>query len=212
MAFSLIPREKQFFDRLEAQSQKVVEGARMLLDCLEGKSAGGDIYLASKKIHDLENEGDEMVHRLLDRLNKSFITPLDREDIHELTIRLDDILDYVDAVAKRLVTFRIVKPTTYAVELARIILRSSEEVAVGVKLLRDLRRSEEIIRQCAKINQYENDADQVMSEALNSLFNGELRDPMEVIKWKDLYEFLEVATDKCEDVANILEGVLVKHS
>jgi hypothetical protein len=209
---ALIPRETQFFDRLEAQSRNVVNAARLLLECLEGRSTDGDIYLASKRIHDLENEGDELVHKLLDRLNKSFITPFDREDIHALTLRLDDVLDYIDAVAKRLVTFRISQPTTYAIELSRIIVRSSEEVVEGVRLLRDLRQAEQIIRQCAKINQFENDADQVMSEALNNLFNGERRDPLEVIKWKDLYEYLEVATDKCEDVANILEGVLVKHS
>jgi len=97
----LIPREVKFFDLLEQQSETVVRGAKLLQLCLESKGSIDDMYLASKRIHDVEHEGDELVHRLMERLNKSFITPLDREDIHELTSRLDDVLDYVDAVAKR---------------------------------------------------------------------------------------------------------------
>ncbi len=209
----LIPREIQFFDLLEEQAETVVRAAKLLRDeCLEGSISLDGLYLVSKRMHDIEHEGDDIVHRLLARLNKSFITPLDREDIHALTVRLDDVLDYVDAVAKRLVTFKIERPTPQAVELGRIVHRASEEVALGIRLLRDLRQAEEITRQVARINQLENDADQVMRDALNLLFNGEIRDPLEVIKWKDLYEHLEIATDKCEDVANIIEGVLVKYS
>ena len=127
-------------------------------------------------------------------------------------MRLDDILDYVDAVAKRLVTFRISEPTPHAIELCHIVVRSSEEVKEGIHLLRDLRQADKILRQCEKINHLENEADQVMRDALSNLFNGEPRDPLDVIKWKDLYEHLELATDKCEDVADILDGVLVKYT
>ena len=208
----LIPREVQFFDLLEQQSQTVVRGAKLLQECLESKGSLDDLYLASKRIHDVEHEGDNLVHRLMERLNKSFITPLDREDIYELTGRLDDVLDYIDAVAKRLVTFKIATVTPHAIELGRIIVRGAEETAVGVAMLRYLSNSEAIIRQCAKINQLENDADQVMRDALNDLFDGGAREPVEIIKWKDLYEHLEVATDKCEDVANILAAVLVKYT
>ena len=209
---SLIPREVKFFDLLEQQSKTVVRGAKLLQECLESKGSMDDMYLASKRIHDVEHEGDELVHRLMERLNKSFITPLDREDIHELTSRLDDVLDYVDAVAKRLVTFKISAPTHHAIELGRIIVRGAEETAVGIALLRDLSKSEAIIRQCTKINQLENDADQVMRDALNDLFNGELRDPLEVIKWKDIYGILEETIDKAEDVANIIERITIKHA
>jgi predicted phosphate transport protein (TIGR00153 family) len=208
----LIPREVKFFDLLEQQSNAVVKGAKLLQECLESKGTIDEMYLASKRIHEVEHEGDELVHRLMERLNKSFITPLDREDIHELTSRLDDVLDYVDAVAKRLVTFKIGAPTHHAIELGRIIVRSAEETAVGIALLRDLSKADAIMKQCEKINQLENDADQVMRDALNDLFNGSERDPIEVIKWKDIYEHLELATDKCEDVANIIESVLVKYS
>lgn len=208
----LIPREVKFFDLLEQQSSAVVKGAKLLQECLESRGSTDEIYLASKRIHEVEHEGDKLVHSLMDRLNKSFITPLDREDIHELTSRLDDVLDYVDAVAKRLVTFKISAPTHHAIELGRIIVRGAEETAIGIALLRDLSKADAIMKQCEKINQLENDADQVMRDALNDLFNGGARDPLEVIKWKDIYEHLELATDKCEDVANIIESVLVKYS
>jgi hypothetical protein len=209
---ALIPRELHFFDLLDAQAETVLRGAKLLQECLESKRDEQEIYLASKAIHEVEHQGDELVHRFMDRLNKSFITPLDREDLYELCSRLDDVLDYVDAVAKRLVTFKIVQPTRQAIELSRIIVRSSEEVRAAIGLLKDLRRHEEIVRQCAKVNQLENDADQVMRDALSGLFNGDQGDAIEVIKWKDLYEHLEVATDKCEDVANIIETVLVKYA
>jgi len=208
----LIPREVRFFDLLEAQARTVMRGAKMLRHCLESPGSMDAIAETSKQIHDVENEGDELVHQFMARLNKSFITPLDREDLYELCSRLDDILDYVDAVAKRMVTFRIDRPTEYAVALARIVDRAAEEVFDGVRLLRNLKRHEEIMQQCMRINQLENDADQVMRDALNELFNGDRIDAIAVIKWKDLYEHLEIATDKCEDVANIIESVLIKYA
>jgi predicted phosphate transport protein (TIGR00153 family) len=212
MRLGLIPRETKFFDMLGAQAAVVVKGAKLLNSCLESHTSLEAISQASKEIHEIEHEGDEIVHQLLARINKSFITPLDREDLYELTVRLDDVLDFIDAVAKRLVTFKISEPTPQALELSRIIVRSSEEVQEGISLLRDLKNPSRILRQCEKINQLENEADQVMREALNGLFNGVPRDVIDVIKWKDLYEHLEVATDKCEDVANIIEAVLVKYT
>jgi predicted phosphate transport protein (TIGR00153 family) len=208
----LIPRETQFFDLLETLARTALKGARMLRECLEKPGSPQSMADASKYIHDVENDGDEIVHQLMARLNKTFITPLDREDIHELCSNLDDVLDFVDAVAKRLVTFRIQEVTPYALQLSRILEQSADEVARGVTLLRNLRQHDEIIRQCTVINQLENDADQVMRDALNDLFNGVKPDPLEVVKWMDLYRHLEIATDKCEDVANIMEGVLVKYS
>ncbi|HKQ63025.1 MAG TPA: DUF47 family protein [Candidatus Polarisedimenticolaceae bacterium] len=212
MRLRLLPREVQVFDLLEAQAGAAVQGAKLLHECLDTKRLLDDVYLVSKRIHDLEHEGDGLLHQLIDRLNKSFITPFDREDIFSLTSKLDDVLDYVDAVAKRLVTFKISTPTPHAVELSRIIVRGTEEMAGGVGLLRDLRQADKLLEQIRCINQLEKDADQVMRDALNLLFNGTLQDPIEIIKWKDLYEHLEVATDKCDDVADILETVLVKYS
>lgn len=206
----LLPREEDFFTLFAEVARRNTEAAKLLRDLFEAPpDRRTPIIEAIKK---LEHEADQVTHDVVNRLDRTFITPLDREDIHLLTARLDDVLDYVDAVAKRLVTFRINVPTHHCVELARIVVRSSEEVAKGVRLLRDLRKADEIVRQCAKINQLENDGDQVMRDALNALFNGDPRDPLEVIKWKDIYEHLEVATDKCEDVADVLETVLVKYA
>ena len=208
----IFPREVEFFDLLEKQAGVVLKGATVLARCFESQSTFDRIVAVSEQIHAIENEGDDVVHQLMDRLNKTFITPLDREDIYELCVRLDDVLDYIDAVAKRVVTFKIDTLTPQALELVRIIECAALEVEGGVRLLRDLRRHEEILRQCRRINQLENEADQVMREALNRLFNGESPDPIAVIKWKDLYEHLEIATDKCEDVADVLLTVLVKYS
>ncbi len=208
----LIPRKVEFYSLLEQQAETTLKGARLLQKCFEEFDAEGGVYLAAKEIHDVEHAGDDLVHKILDLLNKTFITPLDREDIYGLTGKLDDVLDYVDSVAKRLVTFQIQKPTPHAIELSRIITRSSEEIVKGVNLLRNLKEGEALLRQCTRINQLEEDADQVARDALTMLFKDHGHDPMEVIKWKDLYEHLEVATDKAEDVANILETILVKYS
>ncbi len=208
----IFPREVEFFDLLEKQAGVVNKAAVTLARCLESKPPFDRIVAMCEQIHTIEHEGDDLVHQLMKRLNKTFLTPLDREDIYALCTRLDDVLDYIDAVAKRLVTFKIESLTPQAIEFVRIIECGAAEVEAGIRLLRDLKRHEEIIRQCARINQLENEADQVMREALNQLFNGEMRDPIDVIKWKDLYEHLELATDKCEDVANVIETVLVKYS
>jgi len=208
----IFPREVEFFDLLEKQAAIVREGAAALARCLERKPPFEAILAMSEQIHSIENDGDDLVHQLMDRLNKTFLTPLDREDIYQLCVRMDDILDYIDAVAKRLVTFKIEVLTPQAIEFVRIIECSVSEVEGGVRLLRDLRRHAEIVRQCARINQLENEADQVMREALNRLFNGDKPDPIHVLKWKDLYEHLEIATDKCEDVADVIQTVLMKYS
>jgi hypothetical protein len=208
----IFPREVEFFGLLEKQAGVVLKGAATLARCFESQPTFERVVAVSEQIHAIENEGDDVVHQLMDRLNKTFLTPLDREDIYQLCVRLDDVLDYIDAVAKRVVTFKIDSLTPEALELVRIIECAALEVEGGVRLLRNLRRHEEIVRQCTRINQLENEADQVLREALNRLFNGGPRDPIDVIKWKDLYEHLEIATDKCEDVADVLQSVLVKYS
>jgi uncharacterized protein len=207
----LIPRKTEFYSLLEQQAETGLRGAKLLLDCLVQYSSLESVYLASKEIHDIEHTGDDLVHKVVDLLNKTFITPLDREDIHQLTSKLDDVLDHVDLVSKCLVNYRIEKPTPQCIEFSRIIMRQSEEILQGVKLLRDLRQPDRLLQQCARINQLENDADQVMRDALTDLFKDHSRDPIDVIKWKDIYEHLEEGTDKAEDVANILETVLVKY-
>jgi hypothetical protein len=208
----LLPKEQQFYELFEEQAANLLKAAELLLKTLVEYNGTDTAYVRSKEIHEIEHAGDDMVHNILDRLNKSFITPLDREDLYALTRALDDILDWIDSSAERLVILRIEKATPHAVELARIIMRSSQEVAQAVGLLRNLRQVEPILRLCAGINQLENSADQVLREALASLFHGNKVDAVEVIKWKDIYENLEMATDKCEDVADIIQSVVVKYS
>ena len=208
----LMPKEQAFFDLFEEQAANALKAAEMLLKGFETYTTIDAAYGVSKSIHEIEHIGDELVHDTIARLNKSFVTPLDREDIYALTRALDDVLDFIDASAERLVIFQIDKPTMHATELARIILRSCEEIKHGVHLLRNMRDVEPLLRICAKINKLENDADQVLREALAKLFHGHDVDPLEVIKWKDIFENLEQATDMCEDVADILHTVIVKYT
>lgn len=208
----LIPRRVDFFEMLEELAGTARRGASMLLDCFENATTPEQVREAAIAIHKVENVADEICHRVIRELNATFITPIDREDIYLLTTRLDDVLDYVDAVAQRVVTYRITRPTPQALELARIVARACEEVVTAVSLLHDLRQTAQIQDCCRRLNEYENDGDAVLGEALDDLFNGMARVPLEVIKWKDLYDHLEIATDKCEDVANIVETILVKYA
>jgi hypothetical protein len=207
----LIPKEEQFFDLFEQQAANALQGARSLHRMLEQYTTLDSAYVASKEIHELEHHGDDLVAECVARLNKSFITPFDREDIYALTRALDDVLDWVDSSAERMVILKIEKPTPFAIELSRLVIRGAEEIANGVHLLRNLRDAEPLLRLCNRINKLENDADQVLREALGSLFADHQVAPLEVIKWKDVYENLEMATDKCQEVANILHTVLAKY-
>lgn len=165
----------------------------------------------AEKIHEVEHRGDDLTHELMARLNRTFVTPIDREDIHNMTSCLDDVLDYVEATSDRLALFAITEPTPEAKELARIIVEAAEEICKGVKGLHTLRNPEEILHRCQEINRLENEADTVSRAALGRLFRGEFT-ALEAIAWKDLYDHLEDATDKCEDVANVLESIVVKYS
>jgi len=209
---SFVPRDENFFAVFEQQAENALKGARMLHERLENYGGLDAAYTTSKEIHEIEHIGDGLVADCLERLNRTFITPFDREDIFSLTRALDEILDYVDAVAERLVILQIGHTTPMVVELARIILRGAEEVQAGVQLLRNLGNPEPVLRICKTINSLENDADQVLREALRTLFNDPGIDPLEVIKFKDVYENLEMATDKCQDVSNILHTIVAKYA
>jgi predicted phosphate transport protein (TIGR00153 family) len=212
VAFRLIPREPAFFDLFEQQAANVLKGAALLRQRLETFTGLDSAYTTSKEVHDLEHIGDEMVAECIDRLNKSFITPFDREDIIALTRALDDVLDWIDSSAERIVILQISHLTPMVTELARIILRSAEEIQQAVQLLRNMKDPEPVLRACRRIVQLENDADQVLREALRQLFADSKAQPLEVIKLKELYENLEMATDQCQDVANILHTIIAKHT
>jgi predicted phosphate transport protein (TIGR00153 family) len=199
----LIPRETKFFRMFADVSQNVTEGARLLQDILKNSANMAD-RLA--KLQAIEHRGDEMTHAIITTLNQTFITPFDREDIHRLTSSLDDVLDFVNSAGVRLRLYRITAPPPVAAELAGLIVEQSEELAKGVSLLEQNQR---VLEHCVEVHRLENEADRVSRNAIAELFDNE-KDPIQLIKMKELYEVLEMATDKAEDAANVLEAVALK--
>jgi predicted phosphate transport protein (TIGR00153 family) len=159
-------------------------------------------------VEEYEHEGDKITHRILRTLHQTFITPVDREDIHKLTSVMDDVIDLIEGSAARMAMYRITKPTPAAQRLAGIIVRCTDQIVRGVTALP---RFESIQEHCIEINRLENEADEVSRAAIAALFLEDVP-PLEVIKWKEIYETMETATDRCEDVANMLEEIALKHS
>ena len=204
--FGLIPKEEQFFKMFQEMGGLIVTGARQLKDMLDDFS---DPVASQRAIKDTEHRGDTQTHDIIKKLNKSFITPFDREDIYSLAAALDDILDLIDGCAQRLVMYNVEASTAEARELAFLILQGAE--AINKALLIIGGKLEPIAEYCVQVNALENEADRVCREAISRLFDEE-KDPIQLIKWKEIYETLEKATDKCEDAANILESVVVKNA
>ena len=201
----LIPREAKFFDMFTEIASNVTDGARALSELLNDYDYA-KMPAAVSHITDIEHRGDEMTHRILIKLNQTFITPLDREDIHLLVSSLDDLLDFIFAAADRLLNYKISAPSPSARVLAGIILRQSEELTKAVSLLG---KDSHVLQHCVEVNRLENEADKVSREAIGRLFEGE-PDPITLIKLKELLEVLEEASDKAEDVADVLETVILK--
>jgi predicted phosphate transport protein (TIGR00153 family) len=203
-----LPRDASFFDHFEQQGQKTVEGCRALLGLLNDPS---DIVAQAKGIADIEHACDRITHAVVEQLHKTFITPLDRNDIHRLISKMDDVMDLVDAVAERIALYDIHVIRKEAIDLAQVLLTSSQRVLEAVAGFRDLKRPQAIIAKCVEINRLENEADSLLRAALGRLFREE-ENPITIMKWKEIYELLETATDRCEDVANIIEGVVIENS
>jgi uncharacterized protein len=206
--FRLIPREESFFPLFEGASKNVHEGALAMLEFLEKFT---DPAERAKRMKDIEHQGDRITHDTIERLNRTFITPIDREDIHELVTRLDDILDLIDTSMNRMVLYKIEKPTEDAILLARCLRHATALIHEAMPLLRDMKNGPEILKRCVAIHAQENEADRIEQHALASLFDNQ-HEPIEIIKWKDIYADLETATDRCEDVANVLEGIVLKNA
>lgn len=205
MMFGLIPREEAFFELIKKAAHNMIEGSRLLKEMVEQFQSPIE---QARRIKDVEHIGDGITHDIATRLNQTFITPIDREDIHDLASALDDILDAVEAVADRFVIYKIEKPTDAAVRLADILYHAS--VAVGLAVDRIGLSHAEINESNVQVNSLENEADRVSRDAISELFEKET-DPIAVIKWKEIYETFEAGTDRCEDVANILERIVLKH-
>jgi predicted phosphate transport protein (TIGR00153 family) len=199
----LIPRETKFFDLFAELSASLTEGAKLLREILQEPR---DLPNRVQQMQDIEHRGDKATHAIIMKLNQTFITPFDREDIHRLASSLDDVLDFMNAAAVRLVMYKINEPPPVAAELAGIIVLQSQELALGVSLLE---KNGTVMKHCDEVNRLEDEADHVSRKAIAGLFEKE-RDPIQLIKLKELYEVLEYATDKAEDAANVLEAIVLK--
>ncbi len=203
----IIPRDESFFDFFEAHAAITVRACQELLELF---GDGGETEIRAERIKKLESQADEITHACLETLHGTFITPLERGEIHRLIVRLDDVMDFTEACADLCVLYRIRDFTDEARGLARTLLLSAQEIERAVAGVRNMKHAEEIQRRCVEIHRLENEGDHLHRTAIARLFEGE-GDAVYIVKWKDLYANLESATDACEAVANLLEGIVLEH-
>ena len=203
--FQFKPREDRFYALFQQQARCIVEGAGQLKEMLEHYT---DMEAKAKALKETEYRCDQVTHDIFSLLNSSFITPLDREDIHGLAHAMDDILDEIEGVSSRMVLLRIARPTAEEIRLADILLQATLEIE---KAVQNLARPKGLPEFCQRIKRLEHEADEISREMLRRLFEKE-EDVKELIKWKELYQRLEDTADCCEDVANIIEGIVLKHA
>ncbi|MGA3094702.1 MAG: DUF47 domain-containing protein [Dehalococcoidales bacterium] len=206
--FSLIPQETKFYDLFVQSSQNVVEISTALKDLLDNWQ---DVGTKVARITALEHKGDTITHQVMDLLYRSFITPFDREDISLLAHTLDDIADFIHAAADAMYIYRIKSPTKRSQELADILVKAAGEVEKAMVFLRSRSELKKAMEYCVDLNRLENEADDISRRALGELFEGGY-DTTDIIKWREIYEHMESATDRCEDVANALEGIALKNA
>jgi len=206
MTFSLLPREDEYFVFFSQMTGKIQKAAGILIEMLAAPAENFGAY--TKRIKDAEHACDKVMHQVTVKLNKSFITPFDREDIYTLAVALDDVCDYIDAGARAIVMYDIHEINDHARGLARVIQSQANEINAAISLLD---KPNGINAHIVEIHRLENDADEIYFRGIGELFR-QTTDPIALIKWKELYEILENATDRCESVANIIESVILKHS
>lgn len=206
----LLPRDEKFFAMLEESTQNLVSASE-LLKRLAGTADRKNQRRIVEEIKDREHRGDTITHKVFSQLNATFVTPLDREDIHLLASALDDILDHIDGSAQRFVLYDIRKMPAPMIRLCDVLHLSIIELHRGIGLMRNLHDTERLEEVFQRVNQYENDADTIFDQTIADLFKRE-KNPISIIKLKEIYVGLETATDKCEDVANVLEGIVIKHA
>ena len=203
-----LPRETSFFDFFEQHAALTIEGTKEFLALV---TTGANISTKCRRISDIEHETDTITHRCVEALHKTFITPIDRDSIHRLITRMDDIMDYVEAAAERIELYELTVMTADVRDLADVLHRSTLQVEAAMRGLRFLKDPSATLKLCIDINRLENEADAILRRSVARLFKEE-KDPIVVIKWKEVYENLENASDRCEDVANIIEGVILEHA
>jgi len=203
--FQFLPREHKFFEMFAEMSANLTEGAQVMRALMKDFQ---DVPKKVTRLKEIEHRGDEMTHAVITKLNQTFITPFDREDIYKLASSLDDVLDYLNSAGDRIITYKISTAPHEAYDLAEIIVQQCHELGKAVSHL-DKRKNSHVLQYCVEVNRLENEADTVSRRAIGKLFEDE-RDPIALIKLKELYEVLEMATDKAEDVANVVESVVLK--
>jgi len=206
--FPFMPREGNFFELFELSASNMVKAAYKLRELVDTwEHVDGSV----SEITELEHEGDTITHRIMEQVNRTFVTPFDREDIALLAHSLDDVTDFINAAADAMFLYKVNRPGQSAKELTDIIVQSATEVEKAMPMLRNRADLRQIHERCAEINRLENMADRVFRSAMADLFT-DTTDIAEIIKWREIYEHMESATDRCEDVANVLEGVALKHA
>jgi len=208
MFFNFLPKEEKYFDMFERASENAIKGATKFRDLLKDYTG---VESKVREIEDIEHEGDIITHEIFDKLNRTFITPIDREDIHSLASELDDVLDFLKASSDRLLLYNIKKPTEEVIKLADTLVRTTIETSKAIKSMRDMKHCQRIQQYCIEINSLENEGDNILKNAIAKLFNDRM-DPLEVIKWKEIYENIESAIDMCESVANTIGAILAKNA
>ncbi|OIP59903.1 MAG: DUF47 domain-containing protein [Nitrospirae bacterium CG_4_10_14_0_8_um_filter_41_23] len=203
----LFPKEIDFFEVFDRVASNISNAASLFVSLMENFE---NLDVRVKEIHELEQDGDILTHDIMKKLNKTFITPIDREDLYALASKLDDILDLICAAADRLIVFKLKEPTKEAILMSKDLLITAEFVHKAIKKLKEKNYSH-VQEYCIEINRLENRIDRGFRAALGNLFD-EIKDPILIIKWKEIYEHLEDASDKCEDVANVLEAIVLKNA
>lgn len=208
MPFQLLPAEPRFYDWFEKGAQNAVDAAKLLYTMLED---GHDWPGRVSQLDELEHQGDFITHEIFDLLHKTFVTPLDPPEIEALTRALDDVVDFIHSSAASLLLYRVEQPRAYARELGVILLSATQEIAAAIGLLREKKRLPEILPRVHEINRLENEADRISHAAISELV-GQRDDLFDLIRWKEIYGQLEEATDRCEDVADVLRTVVIKYA
>jgi predicted phosphate transport protein (TIGR00153 family) len=205
---SLLPREEKFFDLFEQTAEMMVKASHKLKELVD-KWENVEPLVA--EINELEHQADTVTHQIIAQLHRTFITPFDREDINLLAGSIDDVTDFIQASADAMLLYKIAKPGEKARQLADTIVQATDEVQKALALLKNRKDTKQMLARCVEINRLENVADRIYRSALGELFDGHT-DLADVIKWREIYEQMESATDRCEDVADVLEGVALKNA
>jgi len=206
--FLLTPRDTKFYDLFEQDTRNLVVSAEKLVDLFDNYE---NVEVKVKQLKDLERQGDIITHEIIARLHRTFVTPIDREDIALLANTLDDVMDFIEAAGRTAFLYGIAQPTERARELASIVAKVAYKLDEVMPSLRRRDQFKWILEQCVEINSLENEADDVHHAALAELFH-DCTDACEIIKWREIYQHMEDATDRGEDVANALEGIVLKHA